>query len=461
MRSAAAVPLLALALAGCDSGLPTHTPFDVSAVEGDAPVGSDGPAFDGSCGECTFEPRLYTRATGTPVTDVITFAGHPDGAYILETDDFGDRGAESRLVLNGDTIRTPVGLHRRDVVLANDNEMRVRLTGKPGSRLRVRIFQEIESVDVAPAAPRARIPATQQFTATARDRNGVEIPRVVFEWESAADTIVSIDAASGLARSVGLRHQNASWSYVTTSLGTGSVQVTARPTDRPDRSGAATWSLVSGFVYTTYRAPRRLNDDEGERPDSQPFSYDEARLQTMAATCTSESANTRWWSDPPGEKQYRQCYPELEQSTPYRERILGVYIPGAPRPNVGLYGRYCGAGQPGGPSEDPTSFIVQARNGNYQPKDPIDAVCMEHDRASEHHHERSSSSQGACIVRYGIETETLDEDGVRVAPGSARWDAFWARWPDMAEAREHWLVWTRPLCSDSEYARFLEARGLE
>jgi len=31
----------------------------------------------------------------------------------------------------------------------------------------------------------------------------------------------------------------------------------------------------------------------------------------------------------------------------------------------------------------------------------------------------------------------------------------------MAEAREHWLVWTRPLCSDSEYARFLEARGLE
>ena len=47
-----------------------------------------------------------------------------------------------------------------------------------------------------------------------------------------------------------------------------------------------------------------------------------------------------------------------------------------------------------------------------------------------------------------LEKERLHEDGVPVAPGSARWDVFWARWPEMAEAREHWLVWTRPLCTN-------------
>lgn len=467
MRSAAAVPLLALGLAACDAGLPTNSPLDPAAA-GSTPGAIQSLRSDAPCGECTFEPRLYTRAKGAPATDIIAFAGHPDGAYILETDDFSDRGAESRLVLNGDTIRTPVGLHRRDVVLTEDNEFQVRLTGKPDSRLRVRIFQEIESVEVTPAEPRARIPATQQFTATARDRNGVEIPRVVFVWTSAADTVVRIDDASGLARSAGPRHQTEAWSYVTTSPGTGSVQVAARPIDRPDKSGTATWSLVGGFVYTTYRAPRRLNDEKrSTRPHPQPFSYDEPRLQEMAATCERESANTRWWPDREGglnEKQYDQCYPEVEHSTPYRERIGGIYIPGPPQPNVGLYGRYCGGGHPGGPSnaeDDVTSFIEHARHGNYQPKDPIDAICMEHDQADPHHHETGSSPQGACIVRYGIEKETLHEDGVRVAPGSTRWDAFWARWPEMAEAREHWLVWTDPLCTDFQYQRFLEERGLE
>jgi tetratricopeptide (TPR) repeat protein len=82
-------------------------------------------------------------------------------------------------------------------------------------------------------------------------------------------------------------------------------------------------------------------------------------------------------------------------------------------------------------------------------------------QADPHHDESSSSPQGACIVRYGIETETLYEDGVRVADGSTRWDAFWARWPEMAEARDHWLVWTSPLCTDIQYDRFLEERGLE
>jgi len=50
------------------------------------------------------------------------------------------------------------------------------------------------------------------------------------------------------------------------------------------------------------------------------------------------------------------------------------------------------------------------------------------------------------LVRYGIETETLHEEGVRIQPGSARWDAFWSAWPAMAEARAHWLIETAKIC---------------
>lgn len=451
-----ALLLLAVALTACESGLPTNSVLE------HAEASEDPRAFDGSCGECTFEPQLYTRQTGKPVTEMIEFTGHPDGAYILETDDFGDRGAESRLVLNGDTLRTARGLTQREVVLAHDNALHVRLTGKPGSRLRVRIFQEIASVDVTPAAARARIPATQQFTATARDRNGVEIPRVTFTWESADATIASIDAITGLAGSEGPRHETAAWTYTTTSPGTGDIPITARPEGREDISGSAVWSLVNGFVYTTRRPPRRRDDPRrAERPRPQPFSYDEARLQRLASRCDVEFNNERWWGALVGENQYSQCYPAMELFTPHRMVVLGVPVPGAPRPNVGLYGRYCGGGHPGGPSgATPSSFIDLARGGNYDPVDPIDAACMEHDRAAEGHDESGSSQQGACIVRYAIENESLTEEGAPIPEGSARWNAFWARWPDMAAAREHWLLWTRPLCTNNHYAQFVTARSV-
>ena len=54
---------------------------EAAAVGLDAPVGtSDVTSSATTCPNCTFEPRVYTRTTGTPVTNVIEFEGNPAGA---------------------------------------------------------------------------------------------------------------------------------------------------------------------------------------------------------------------------------------------------------------------------------------------------------------------------------------------------------------------------------------------
>lgn len=449
------VPFVAL-LTVCESDLTTTEvgSEDPTAVTGRRTTG----ASLVPCPNCTFEPKLYTRTTGKPVTEFIEFEGNPDGAYTLETYDLGTRGAESRLWLNGELMKVHTGLHQQDVVLDWENTLEVRLTGKPQSKLLVRVFQEVASVTVTPNPAKGKIPATQQFTAVAQDRNGIEIPRQTFTWESGNTSLATINAMTGLAKTVGEVHLNDAWSYTTVSTGEGPVQIIAHADGALDKQGAATWTVVYGFVYTTYRAPPPLGPLRIFQAP-RPFRYDETRLSQMAETCAEEASNTVWL--PEGgdrQQQFKQCYPLLGLSTPTRRRnIFGNYVPALPTPNVGLYGRYCGAGHPDGP------WVMRARDGGYQPKDPIDAMCMEHDRSEEHHEldPQTDAVAATCIVRYGIESENLHEEGVRIEVGSARWDAFWSHWPAMAEARRHWLVVTRAPCSGLIYDNFLEERGLQ
>ncbi|MGH8435535.1 MAG: hypothetical protein ACRERX_13925, partial [Pseudomonas sp.] len=65
------------------------------------------------------------------------------------------------------------------------------LTGKPGSRLKVSVFQEVHGVTVTPHVSYTRMPAKQQFRAVARDANGVMIPGQTFEWRSSDLTIAT------------------------------------------------------------------------------------------------------------------------------------------------------------------------------------------------------------------------------------------------------------------------------
>jgi hypothetical protein len=181
----------------------------------------------------------------------------------------------------------------------------------------------------------------------------------------------------------------------------------------------------------------------------------------MSAACAAESSTIAWREFGTVERKFHQCYNELSLFNDTREWVPptpltnGFYIAGPPAPNVGLYGRYCGGGQPDG-----EWWNGLATAGNYQPIDPIDGVCMEHDRSLAHHNENAAGAQATCIVRYGIEQEQLYEEGVLVEPGSERWNEFWSRWPDMARSRAHWLVTTRETCTPLVYAVFLAERGL-
>jgi hypothetical protein len=184
----------------------------------------------------------------------------------------------------------------------------------------------------------------------------------------------------------------------------------------------------------------------------------------MRATCLEETTNTAWREQAAGgtgERQFKQCYPSVETETPTRHWVDatlftdGFYRYGSDI-NVGLYGRYCGGGQPAG-----DWYQHGANKPGYQPKDPIDALCMDHDNSSSTHKiDPVNFATAACIVRYGIDTATLHEEGVIVPRNSERWHIFWNAWPEMAEARDYWLHETSKICFGPVYSSFKSDRGL-
>lgn len=110
---------------------------------------------DGGCAECVVDLQL-TRWPGPPITETREFAGDPGGTYLLEIDDVESLGANAFVDLNGRRLFGPAaGLHpsvhrvRMPIVLRETNELRVRLTGKPGSTLRIRVLAG--TADIGPA----------------------------------------------------------------------------------------------------------------------------------------------------------------------------------------------------------------------------------------------------------------------------------------------------------------------
>ena len=446
--------LLTLAVVACqpDRALAPDSAAHAASGSSEKGAGEGGsaiagvPTEGGACPACAFGPRLYTRDKAQPITDAATFTGNPAGAYLIEIDDLGTQGANATVILNGVSIDARSGHLRKEISLGTNNELLTRLTGKPGSKLTVSIYQEVHSVTVTPNRNYTRIPATQQFTAVARDKNGVVIPSQTFEWSSSNTSIATITASSGVGRTTGEIHNNAAWTYETISTGEGTSQISARAI-ASTVTGSVPWKISSGFVYTTFRAPRPFGPNRHLRPSREPFRYSVARLGPMEATCASERSISERISYAGGMGLFFQCFPVLEMTTSVRYPLpFGLFVD-EDVPNVGLYGRYCGAGHP---SE---TFVDLARGGNHQPKDPIDAMCMEHDRQSQSHDLSTAVGGGenalaTCIVRYGILHETLHEDGVLVEPLSERWFAFWAERPEMFQARLHFLVATTASCGD-------------
>ena len=91
--------------------------------------------------------QTFVRGNGTPLTETITFEGDPGADYIIDIDDLGSQGADGSVTLNGQVLVAPrledeLGPRhlRVAVTLADRNNLRVRLTGRPGSELQVQLL---------------------------------------------------------------------------------------------------------------------------------------------------------------------------------------------------------------------------------------------------------------------------------------------------------------------------------
>ncbi len=145
MRAQMTTGIAMLAVVASCGGDPTVAPPSTKhGWMASVPIGL---ASQEACGGCTFGPRVYVRVGGKPTTEIHGFAADPEADYMIDIDDDGSQGADGSVVLNGEVLLSPragtddASRHvRRPVVLAVDNTLEVRLTGKPGSHLRISIL---------------------------------------------------------------------------------------------------------------------------------------------------------------------------------------------------------------------------------------------------------------------------------------------------------------------------------
>lgn len=114
------------------------------------------------CPACVFGPKEYVRRSGTPVAVEETITGDPAADYVIDIDDLGSQGAAGSVTLNGEVLLPPrvdgeVGPRhvRQAVTLQAVNVLRVRLTGKPGSKLRVAVLGGVKTVGPGGGSVRA------------------------------------------------------------------------------------------------------------------------------------------------------------------------------------------------------------------------------------------------------------------------------------------------------------------
>ncbi|HET7694175.1 MAG TPA: PKD domain-containing protein [Vicinamibacterales bacterium] len=131
-----------------------------------------------AAGATVFGPRTFTRATGTPVVERVSFPA-PPGSYIVRIESIGT--ASAVVAVNGQDIAIPsqftpsVKLLLRPVTLVADNTLSVELASEPGSRLRISIVKDesqqpkiVAAISPLPnAAGWSRADTTVSFTCTA------------------------------------------------------------------------------------------------------------------------------------------------------------------------------------------------------------------------------------------------------------------------------------------------------
>jgi hypothetical protein len=160
-------------LQGCDASDQTAPP---AASSGTA---SGASAVD-TCSTCVVGPIVLTRGTGAPVVHSWSVPATAGARFLLHLDDLGTQGANAQVFLNRDEIAwrfDETGTRRHHAVLElsllAENTLTVRLTGRPGSQLRVAL-ESVETVATATLtvlAENAGVPPTSgAFTGPANGR---------------------------------------------------------------------------------------------------------------------------------------------------------------------------------------------------------------------------------------------------------------------------------------------------
>ena len=143
---------LCLGALACEIDAPTSS--SVVAAPSLAAASHAAASPSSPCTPCDVGPITFVRHSGPPQAEGVTFSASAGQPYIIDLDDLGAQGAEATVTLNGVTLLatlptgTPSAQHVTDTLPLRDlNALVVRLSGKPGSTLRVAIWQ------IAPPAP--------------------------------------------------------------------------------------------------------------------------------------------------------------------------------------------------------------------------------------------------------------------------------------------------------------------
>ena len=143
------------------------------------------------CNPCAFGPRVFVRRTGTPVTETIHFSAGPV-PFVVDIDNLGSQGASADVSLNGRSlVANGVPAHFNGLVtLRSENTLVVRLTGKPGSQLRVAVWLfkpvTLDAVTIAPGSVKLDGSLTP-FDATITNHTGAPVPNLRLEMYVAQD----------------------------------------------------------------------------------------------------------------------------------------------------------------------------------------------------------------------------------------------------------------------------------
>lgn len=230
MRRLIAAMAFVVSTVGCSDQLvsPRSSPEDRARLEQGGP-----------CTNCVLQPLEVTRTTGQPAPDTSDFAARPGNFYVLHLTSDSPQGLSATVVLNGATVYVSPSVFQLvslPVAFVSSNRIVVRLTGRPGSTISLKITgPQVLSVTLAPATVSVLTGATVQLTPTVTAEANAD---VTLAWTSSNPAVATVDA-SGLV----------------TALAAGPATITATSVLSATISGSATFTVSVPTVHAVAVSP--------------------------------------------------------------------------------------------------------------------------------------------------------------------------------------------------------------